>query len=314
MNKIAHIKLRRFGHVETFVCRNERIEQGELYVISFGRGQDYGKVLLVEETEEIQVPDKQNIIRKCSENDLERIRGNESDAEKNIKLCQQEINSRNMKMKLIEAEYTFDRSKIVYYFAADHRIDFRELVKDLAKKYKIRIELRQIGIRDETKVIGGIGCCGRACCCNSWIKEFSSVNIRMAKIQQVQLHPSKLSGVCGKLKCCLAYEYSCYREAQTELPKKGQRVRTPKGPGDVVSVELLSKKVKVYIEEIGAETFAGDEVTVISRSKSRAKSRAKKRRSNEAPVNRASQREQSDKTGRRKQQLKAKPKNQKVNK
>ena len=297
MNKIAHIRLRKFGHVEPFGCRNEKVEQGELYVINFGRGQDYGKVLLVEEAEKDQAPDRQNIIRKCSPNDLERIKRNETDAEKNIKLCQQEIDSRKMKMKIIDAEYTFDRNKIVYYFAADHRIDFRELVKDLAKKYKIRIELRQIGIRDETKVVGGIGCCGRACCCNSWIKEFSSVNIRMAKIQQVQLHPSKLSGVCGKLKCCLSYEYSCYRECQKGLPKKGQRVRTPKGPGDVISVELLSNKVKVYIEEIGAETFAGDEVTVISRSKSRAKSRAKKRRIKAVPGSK-----------------KPKPKNQKTNK
>ena len=256
MSEIAYIKLRKYGHVEIFGCKNEKVEQGEFYIVNFDRGQDYGKALLVEEKEKQQVPDKQNIIRKCSENDLKKISRNEKDAENNLGLCQKEINSRNLHMKLVEAEYTFDRSKIVYYFAADHRIDFRELVKDLAKKYKIRIELRQIGIRDEAKVVGGIGCCGRVCCCKCWIKDFSSVNIKMAKIQQVQLHPSKLSGVCGKLKCCLAFEYSCYREAQDSLPKKGQRIRTPKGPGDVVSVELLSGKVNVNVEEIGMEVFA----------------------------------------------------------
>jgi len=224
------------------------------------------------------LPDKQRVVRVCQPGDLRRIQKNKIDCQKQLAPCKEEIAKHQLAMKLVGAEYTFDRGKLVFYFAAEQRIDFRQLVKDLAKKFKTRIELRQIGVRDEAKIIGGIGCCGRVTCCAQWIHEFDSVNIKMAKLQQMQLHPAKLSGVCGRLKCCLGYEYEAYRSLQSKMPVRGQRVRTPTKTGDVIDVSLLKQEVTVRFDDDSYDTFNVKDVTVVSRSKSRAKSRALKRK------------------------------------
>jgi cell fate regulator YaaT (PSP1 superfamily) len=275
---LLRVRLRHHGPIEVFRCPPEiAAGLGDWCIVSFDRGQDFGQVIAVEEGD-TDTPDKQAIVRVCQPGDERRIERNAQNAHENLKPCQDEINAHKLDMKLIDAEYTFDRSKIVFYFAAEERVDFRQLVRTLAKKFRVRIELRQIGIRDETKILGGIACCGRVTCCRSWLHEFTPVNIRMAKLQQIQLHPSKLSGVCNRLKCCLAYEYECYRETQQALPIKGQRVRTPDGTGDVVDVLMLRQQIVVRFDDGNTGTYDGKDVTAVSRSKGRAKARVRRRR------------------------------------
>jgi cell fate regulator YaaT (PSP1 superfamily) len=167
--------------------------------------------------------------------------------EKAIKLCQEKVDKHGLVMKLIDVEYTFDNSKIVFYFTADGRVDFRELVKDLAGVFKMRIELRQIGVRDEAKMLGGIGSCGRALCCHSWLADFEPVSIKMAKVQNLSLNPTKISGICGRLMCCLKYENDIYMEFRKGMPEVGEKVKTPDGLGKVVDTNLLERIVKVRL-------------------------------------------------------------------
>lgn len=276
--QLARVRIREFGPIELFHVTNDQVNVGDWCIVNFDRGEDFGKVLALEILSECDISRKQHVVRKCQSRDTSRIERNKKDAVSQMPGCQSEIRTHNLDMKVIDAEYTFDKSKIVFYFAAAERVDFRKLVRDLAKKLKIRIELHQVGIRDETKITGGIGCCGRQTCCKCWIHEFRPVNIRMAKLQQIQLHPSKLSGVCGRLKCCLAYEYKLYRELDQNLPKKGQRVRTPQGTADVLETSLLSQEVTVKADDGMISTFPGDKVTAVSRSKARARVKAQKRR------------------------------------
>ena len=277
---IAEVQLRDHGPTEKFKCEKNKVKPGDLCIICIDRGQDYGRVIsiLPDKDSAPDIPDKQRVVRVCQSGDLRRIHRNFEDCQLQLSPCEEEIKVHKLNMKLVGAEYTFDRGKLIFYFAAEQRIDFRELVKNLAKRFKTRIELRQIGVRDEAKIIGGIGCCGRQTCCSQWISEFSSVNIKMAKLQQMQLHPAKLSGVCGRLKCCLGYEYDAYRNLQSKMPVKGQRVRTPTKTGDVIEVSLLKQQVTVRFDDESYDTFDVKDVTVVSRSKARAKSRALKRR------------------------------------
>jgi cell fate regulator YaaT (PSP1 superfamily) len=275
---LARVRLRDHGPLECFHCAPGLAAPGDWCVVNFDRGQDVGKLLVLGVDTDADVPERQSIVRVCSANDLQRIALNRREARQQITPCREEVSLHKLGMKIIDAEYTFDRSKIIFYFAADERVDFRALVRDLARRLRIRIELRQIGVRDETKLLGAIACCGRVCCCNSWMNEFEPVNIRMAKLQQLQLHPAKLSGVCNRLKCCLGYECVAYRALQDSLPLPGQRVRTPAGTGDVIGVALLTRQVTVRHDDDAVQTFSGDDVTVVSRSKARAKTRARKRR------------------------------------
>ena len=168
-----------------------------------------------------------------------------------MELCQEKIDNRGLEMKLIDVEYTFDNSKVIFYFTADGRVDFRELVKDLAAVFRMRIELRQIGVRDEAKMLGGIGSCGRPLCCHSWLTDFEPVSIKMAKVQNLSLNPTKISGICGRLMCCLKYENDIYNEMKRGLPDAGEKVKTPDGMGKVVDTSVLEGKVKVrlYLED-----------------------------------------------------------------
>lgn len=277
-HQFVRIRLRDHGPVEIFYNPLEELALGAQCIVSFDRGQDYGTVLVFEPAPQEEISDRQRVLRVCDARDAQRIEQNRTDADAKLAPCRQAIQARNLPMKLVAAEYTFDRSKLVFYFAADDRVDFRDLVRDLAKLFKVRIELRQIGIRDETRILGALACCGRITCCRSWLQEFTPVNIRMAKLQQIQLHPAKLSGVCNRLKCCLAYEDEAYRALQETMPQKGQRVRTPHGTGDVIEVQLLQQRVTVRYDDESTRVLPASDVTVVSRSKTRAKARARKRR------------------------------------
>lgn len=192
------------------------------------------------------------IIHKASKEDLKKDAKNRQDAQEAFGVAKQKIAEHKLEMKLIQVEYTFDRSKMIFYFTADGRIDFRELVKDLASVFRTRIELRQIGVRDEAKILGGIGPCGRALCCSTFLGDFMPVSIKMAKDQGLSLNPTKISGLCGRLMCCLKYENDEYEEAKRELPDYGKQVTTPDGPGKVIGLNLLSRIVKVRL--VGRET------------------------------------------------------------
>ena len=164
-----------------------------------------------------------------------------------MQLCQEKVDKHGLVMKLIDVEYTFDNSKIIFYFTADGRVDFRELVKDLAGVFKMRIELRQIGVRDEAKMMGGIGSCGRSLCCNSWLADFEPVSIKMAKVQNLSLNPAKISGICGRLMCCLKYENDIYMELRRGMPEPGEKIKTPDGLAKVVETNILENKIRVRL-------------------------------------------------------------------
>ncbi len=280
---LARIRLRDHGQIECFRCAPGIAALGDWCIVNVDRGQDIGKLMALGVDCDDEVHERQTVVRVCHPGDLRQFALNRKEAREQITPCREEIAVHKLGMKIIDAEYTFDRSKIVFYFAADERVDFRALVRDLARHLHIRIELRQVGVRDETKIMGAIACCGRKVCCCSWLYEFQPVNIRMAKLQQLQLHPAKLSGVCNRLKCCLDYECEAYRALQDSLPLRGQRVRTPAGTGDVMDVTLLTRQVTVRHDDDTIQTFRGDEVTVVSRSKARAKTRARKRRQQTNP-------------------------------
>ena len=214
------------------------------------KGVEYGTVVLppTEMPEEKLVAPLKNIMRTATEEDEEFERRNREEEKEAFQICLEKIAKHGLEMKLISAEYTFDKNKLLFYFTADGRIDFRELVKDLASVFRTRIELRQIGVRDETKLRGGIGICGRALCCHTYMSEFAPVSIKMAKEQNLSLNPTKISGVCGRLMCCLKNEEEAYEELNSHLPNVGSRVKTPDGlSGEVQSVSVLKQKVKVVV-------------------------------------------------------------------
>ena len=227
------------------------------------------KTILLDITEvkesDIVAPLKK-IVRIANEKDHKQHIENVKKKEKALKLCQEKVDKHGLVMKLIDVEYTFDNSKIVFYFTADGRVDFRELVKDLAGVFKMRIELRQIGVRDEAKMLGGIGSCGRALCCHSWLADFEPVSIKMAKVQNLSLNPTKISGICGRLMCCLKYEQDAYEDAIHRLPGVGSIVETPQGQGVITEVNLLRETVKVRLDketETDLEIYKADEIKII---------------------------------------------------
>lgn len=195
-----------------------------------------------------KVPDKLSTIkRKANEADFATAERNQADAQKAFQIAKKKIESHHLEMKLVKAEYTFDRNRVIFYFTADGRIDFRELVKDLAGVFRTRIELRQIGVRDEAKLLGGLGPCGRPICCASFLDDFTPVSIKMAKDQGLSLNPTKISGICGRLLCCLQYENNLYEEAKHLMPRYGKEVTTPDGSGKVIGLNLLNQEVKVRL-------------------------------------------------------------------
>lgn len=250
MIKVIGVRFRNAGKIYYFSPGKLDIKNGDHVIVETARGVEYGFVVLgnrdVEDNKVVQ-PLK-SVIRMATKDDEIREANNRKKEKDAFKICQEKIRKHNLEMKLIDVEYTFDNNKILFYFTADGRIDFRELVKDLASVFKTRIELRQVGVRDETKIVGGIGICGRALCCHSYLSEFIPVSIKMAKEQNLSLNPTKISGVCGRLMCCLTNEEETYEELNSRLPSIGDNVTTPERlHGEVHSVNVLRQLVKVIV-------------------------------------------------------------------
>ena len=251
MTKVIGIRFRKAGKVYYFSPGENEIKTGDHVIVETARGVEYGYVVLgtheVDDKKVIQ-PLKP-VIRMATPADEETERRNKEKEKEGFKVCVEKIKKHNLSMKLIDTEYTFDNNKVLFYFTADGRIDFRELVKDLAAVFKTRIELRQIGVRDETKILGGIGICGRPLCCHTYLSEFAPVSIKMAKEQNLSLNPTKISGVCGRLMCCLKNEQETYEYLNRKLPGIGDIVTMPDGmKGEVSSVNVLRQLVKVLVD------------------------------------------------------------------
>ena len=250
MIKVIGVRFCKAGKVYFFDPAGMEIKTGDHVIVETARGIEFGHVVLgnreVEDKKVVQ-PLKP-VIRMATRADEEVERKNKEKEKEAFKICLEKIKKHDLQMKLIDAEYTFDNNKVLFYFTADGRIDFRELVKDLAAVFKTRIELRQIGVRDETKIMGGVGICGRALCCHSYLSEFIPVSIKMAKEQNLSLNPTKISGVCGRLMCCLKNEEETYEELNSKLPNIGDYVTTDDGlKGEVHSVSVLRQLVKVVV-------------------------------------------------------------------
>ncbi|MEG1742280.1 MAG: stage 0 sporulation family protein, partial [Acetivibrio sp.] len=250
MTKVIGVRFRRAGKVYYFAPGKFQIQKGDSVIVETARGVEFGSVVL----EQREIPDEEvmqplkPVIRLATAEDRKTEEKNREKEKEAFEICLEKIRKHELEMKLIDAEYTFDNNKVLFYFTADGRIDFRELVKDLAAVFRTRIELRQIGVRDETKIRGGIGVCGRELCCNTYLAEFAPVSIKMAKEQNLSLNPTKISGVCGRLMCCLTNEQETYEELNSRLPVLGDSVTTLDGlRGDVLSVSVLRQMVKVVV-------------------------------------------------------------------
>jgi len=252
MEGLIFVRLRDSGQVYPYTSSGLEVKDGDYVIVEHDRGLDYGQIVPVcecpKEEKSAKEPPKK-IIRKANDSDLRQIKDNRVKAKEAFATCDKKIGEHKLDMKMVEAEYSFDRSKIIFYFTADGRIDFRNLVKDLAKIFKARIELRQIGVRDEARLFGGYGSCGRELCCTKFLKDFEPVTIKMAKEEGLPLNPPKISGLCGRLMCCLNYEYETYRILSKGLPHEGEKVHTAQGKGKVISVNVFKRSAVVELEE-----------------------------------------------------------------
>ena len=250
MINVIGVRFRRAGKVYFFDPSGFTIKTGDNVIVETARGIEYGHVVIgSKDVEEEKIVQPLKTVIRIATPDDDIIEANNKEKEKEaFRICFEKIHKHGLEMKLIDAEYTFDNNKVLFYFTADGRIDFRELVKDLASVFKTRIELRQIGVRDETKIVGGIGICGRPLCCHTHLSEFAPVSIKMAKEQNLSLNPTKISGVCGRLMCCLKNEEEAYEELNSNLPNVGDYVTTPDSlKGEVQSVSVLKQIVKVIV-------------------------------------------------------------------
>lgn len=267
MIKIVGVRFRTAGKVYYFGPKNLDLKIGDRVIVETARGVEMGTVAVAPK----EVPDDEvvqplkTVQRIATEEDFKRAEKNKEKEKEAFKICQEKIKKHKLEMKLVDAEYTFDNNKLLFYFTADGRIDFRELVKDLASVFRTRIELRQIGVRDETKIMGGIGICGRPLCCSSYLTDFVPVSIKMAKEQNLSLNPTKISGVCGRLMCCLKNEHNVYEELLKITPKVGALVVTPEGDkGRVEDVNLITGKLRVKTEKSEVPvTVTRDEVKLL---------------------------------------------------
>ena len=275
MTKVIGVRFRQAGKIYFFSPGKLEIKTQDRVIVETARGVEFGKVVTGPkevEDDKITQPLK-SVIRIANEEDYKKEEKNREKEKEAFNICLEKIRKHGLEMKLIDAEYTFDNNKVLFYFTADGRIDFRELVKDLAAVFRTRIELRQIGVRDETKIMGGYGICGRELCCHTFLSEFAPVSIKMAKEQNLSLNPTKISGVCGRLMCCLKYEEDTYEELNGRLPNIGDYVTTDDGlKGEVHSVSILRQLVKVIV------TVNNDEKEIREYKVDQLKFRPKKRR------------------------------------
>lgn len=265
---IVGIKFKNTNKVYYFDPKNIEFKEGDGVIVETARGLEYATCTItnkdVDEKEIVQ-PLKP-VLRKATEDDLKTLEKNQHDKEHALKIIREKVAEMNIDMKLVDAEYTFDRSKLIFYFTADGRVDFRELVRVLASIFKVRIELRQIYERDDTKMRGALAPCGRPCCCTTHLPDFEKVSIKMAKVQGLSLNPQKISGVCGRLMCCLKYENAYYSEVYKLMPKVGSKVHTPDGEGTVESNDLIKQtaRVKVMLKDgsFDVKTYALDDMKI----------------------------------------------------
>ncbi len=251
MQEVIQVRLREAGNVAYFLPNGLKFAVGDYVIVEADRGLDYGQVMAEAEMvlEKDMTERLRKVIRKTNPWDHSQIEKNKKKAKELMDACNKKIEAHKLPMKLIEAEYSFDRSKIIFYFTSETRVDFRELVKDLANTFRARIELKQIGVRDEARILGGFGPCGRELCCAKFLKDFQSVTIRMAKDQNLSLNPTKISGLCGRLMCCLSYEYETYKKCIKGMPRVGQEVRTDKGKAKVIGTNPLKGTITISTSE-----------------------------------------------------------------
>lgn len=251
MQEVVYVQLRAAGEIRPFISGGMRFETGDKVIVEADRGLEYGIVLTAREKVSGSTSEKpiRKVIRKANPWDEKQIVKNKAKAGELMDICEKKIEEHKLLMKLVDAEYSFDRSKIIFYFTSENRVDFRDLVKNLASIFRVRIELRQIGVRDEARMLGGHGPCGRGLCCMSFLKEFNPVTIKMAKIQNLPLNPSKISGLCSRLMCCLGYEYEGYKECLKGMPKIGKDIQTEYGKGRVTGLNPLKRTVTVDLGE-----------------------------------------------------------------
>ena len=265
MIKIVGVRFKNAGKIYYFDPVDFEIEKNIDVVVETARGLEYGKIVVgpKEIEEEKLISPLKPIIRIATEEDKAIYRENKEKAKETFEICQQKIKEHGLTMFLIDCEYTFDRNKLIFYFTAEGRIDFRELVKDLASIFKTRIELRQIGVRDEAKSIGGLGTCGRKLCCSSWLGDFQPVSIKMAKDQSLSLNPTKISGICGRLFCCIKYEHDVYVEAIEKMPVVGSVVKVENQKGKVIEINPLLEQIKIEFNDKTIKTCLAEEVKVL---------------------------------------------------
>ena len=271
MVEVTGIRFKEVGKIYYFDFDGLQVKNGDHVIVETSRGIEYGTVVIAKKqgTDDEIVPPLKKILRIANEKDEEAIKKNKEMEREAFQVCQEKIRSHNLEMKLIDVEYTFDHNKVLFYFTADGRVDFRELVRDLAGVFKTRIELRQIGVRDESKMLGGLGICGRQLCCNLFLSDFAPVSIKMAKEQNLSLNPAKISGTCGRLMCCLKNEQEAYEEIAKNTPGVGSIVKTPDGTGAVTAVSPLKGILTVSLEkgdEKELKEFKVDQVKIIKRA------------------------------------------------
>lgn len=266
MSEVIGVRFKKAGKIYFFDPGDMKFEAGDGAIVETSRGIEFGDVVISNRTIDdslITKPLKKGV-KKATDKDRVRLAENKEKEKRAYAICEEKILKHNLDMKLIRVEYTFDGSKIVFFFTAEGRVDFRELVKDLASIFKTRIELRQIGVRDEAKMLGGLGPCGRPACCSEFLGDFQPVSIKMAKEQSLSLSPTKISGLCGRLMCCLNYEHEYYEDLYKKMPKAGSEVKTPDGIGTVMENNALKQTVKVKVAlpdgSYDARTFSLDEV------------------------------------------------------
>lgn len=269
---VVGIRFKKAGKIYYFDPDNINVEKGQNVVVETSRGVEFGEVVVgpKEIAEEDVVAPLKKVLRIATQEDELQNKQNLEKEKEAFATCLEKIDQHQLDMKLIDVEYTFDNNKVIFYFTADGRVDFRELVKDLAAIFKTRIELRQIGVRDEAKMIGGIGPCGKSLCCATWLGDFEPVSIKMAKEQSLSLNPTKISGICGRLMCCLKYEHEMYQKLRDGLPEVGEKVITPEGPAIVIENNALLEcaKVRSILEEAkaGKEQKLSDDIKVYHKS------------------------------------------------
>ncbi len=257
MIKVIGVRFKKAGKIYYFSPEDLNIKKGNYVIVETARGVEFGECVIgIKEVSEsdIILPLK-SVIRIADDKDINKHRENKEKEKEALEICLKKIEQHGLQMKLIDVEYTFDNHKVIFYFTADGRVDFRELVKDLATIFKTRIELRQIGVRDEAKMLGGLGSCGRPMCCSSFLGDFASVSIKMAKEQNLSLNPTKISGICGRLMCCLNYEQDTYEDIRKRLPRVGSIVKTVDGEGEVTANSIVKEIVKVKLKKDDEEVI-----------------------------------------------------------